>query len=204
MKHHPPHNVFFLLLMMLAVTPLYAQQQVNFGLYTNSDLFLDAPTHDVLDFGDIISGGENVQVLLSDGEAVPILIEGVEYLDVTVTLEPPANNFLLLENNIDNLNDPQKRLPVEIKMAYYNRGANGITEEAAKAEAILVTGNTVTFQIARRPGGPPGPPPTPPHAGYTPKTGTAYLFIFGNLTVNQVHAGPYSGQINIHVEYATY
>lgn len=179
-------------------------QQVGFGLYTNSELTLTKLAPDVLDFGDRISGEGQVQILLSDDAAVPIEIEGVAYLDVTVTLTPPDGDFIVLQGDADNLSEESKRMAVNIRMAYYNRGQEGITEIAAKAEAIEVVGNTVTFQIRRRPGGPPGPPPVPPHAGYTPPVAKAYLFIYGDLTVGNVNAGPYSGLIDVHVEYSTY
>ncbi len=179
-------------------------QQVSFGLYTDADLSMTVLVPDELDFGDRISGEGTVSILLADDEVVPIEIEGVAYLDVTVTLEPPTGDFLVLEGDPENLTEPDKRLPVTIKMAYYNRGQPNITEDAAKLEAIEVVGHTATFQIRRRPGGPPGPPPVPPHAGYVPPTAKAYLFIYGDLTVGNVNAGPYSGIINVHVEYSTY
>lgn len=179
-------------------------QQVSFGLYTDADLTMTVLVPDELDFGDRISGEGSVSILLTDDNVVPIEIEGVAYLDVTVTLEPPDGNFLLLEGDPENLTESDKRLPVTIKMAYYNRGQPNITEDEAKLQAIEVAGHTATFQIRRRPGGPPGPPPVPPHAGYVPPTAKAYLFIYGDLTVGNVNAGPYSGIINIHVEYSTY
>ncbi len=191
------------LLAAFALAPLHAQQ-VAFGTYADQDLVVQVLTPDVLDFGDRLSGEGPFSILLSDQEAVPIEIEGVAYLDVTVTLELPDGNFLLLQGDPDNHDDPDKRLPVTIKMAYYNRGQEGISEEAAKLEAIEVAGNMATFQIRRRPGGPPGPPPVPPHAGYVPPTAKAYLFIYGDLTVGNVNAGPYSALINVHVEYSTY
>ncbi len=192
-----------LLLPAFALAPLYAQK-VSFGTYADQGLTVQVQTPDLLDFGDRLSGEGPVSILLSDQEAVPIEIEGVAYLDVTVTIELADDNFLLLQGDPENRNDPNKRLPVNIKMAYYNRGQEGISEEAAKLEAIEVTGNMATFQIRRRPGGPPGPPPVPPHAGYVPPTAKAYLFIFGDLTVGNVNAGPYSTLINVHVEYSTY
>ncbi len=200
------NNIFlsFLTALVVVLSLPAAAQQVGFGLYTNSELTLTVLAPDELDFGDRISGEGEVSILLSDNEAVPIEIEGVAYLDVTVTFTLPDGEFLLLEGDPENYNDPNKRLPVNIQMAYYNRGQEGITEEAAKAEAIKVVGNTITFQIRRRPGGPPGPPPVPPHAGYTPPVAKAYLYIYGDLTVGNVNAGPYSGLINVHVEYSTY
>jgi hypothetical protein len=202
------NNIIILLpiltvLAVICILPASAQQ-VGFGLYTDSDLTLTKLVPEDLDFGDRVSGEGTVQILLNDDKAVPVEIEGVAYLDVTVTLVPPDNNYILLQGDADNLTEADKRMPVTIRMAYYNRGQEGITEIAAKAEAIEVVGNTVTFQIRRRPGGPPGPPPVPPHAGYTPPTAKAYLYIYGDLDVGNVNAGPYTGLINVHVEYSTY
>lgn len=190
------------LLAVFGLKPI-AAQQVGFGLYADSELTLIPLVPDELDFGTRLSGSGSVSVQLFDDEAVAIAIEGVAYLDVTVTLFPPG--YLLLEGNIENIDDASKRIVVDnIGMAYYNRGQESITIEDAKQEAINVVGNTITFQIRRRPGGPPGPPPVPPHAGYIPPQATAYLFIYGNITIGNVNAGPYSNIIDIHVEYSTY
>lgn len=179
-------------------------QQVGFGLYTDEDLVVTALIPDQLDFGNRISGEGPVSILLADEEVVVLEIEGVAYLDVTVTLTPPLNNFILLQGDEDNLHSANRRMPLNVKMAFYNRGQPNIDIPTAKQQAIEVTGHMATFQIRRRPGGPPGPPPTPPHAGYTPPTAKAYLFIYGDITVGNVDAGPYSGIIDIHVEYSTY
>lgn len=179
-------------------------QQVNFGMHAGEGLTLIPLVPEHLHFGDMFSNEGTVQVGLNDNEAVPIEIEGIAYLDVTVTLEPPAGGKLVLEGNTTYLEDANRSMPVRIKMAYYNRGQEGISEVAAKTEAVEVVGNSITFQIRRRPGGPPGPPPTPPHSGYTPPTAKAYLYIYGELDVGNVHAGPYSGMMNVHVEYSTY
>lgn len=208
MQHRFLHKLIPLILLLAAfwMTPLSAQQ-VNFGTHAEGyDLMLTPLVPDELDFGDRVSGEGTVQIQLTDDEVVPIEIEGVAYLDVTVTLEPPAENFLVLEGNLDYLEEghEDKRMPVTIRMAYYNKGQENITEEEAKTDAIEVVGNTATFRIRRRPGGPPGPPPTPPHANYTPPTAIAYLFIYGDLTVGDVNAGPYVGQMNVHVEYSSY
>lgn len=199
-------NIVLLISFMLPalfLSPLSAQK-VSFGLYTNADLILTPHVPDELDFGTRISGSGEAQILLGDDETVVIQIDGVAYLDVTVTLTPPSGDVLVLEGDLDYINDPVRSLPVDVVMAYYNRGQENIPVAQAKAEAVTVVGNTATFQIRRRPGGPPGPPPTPPHAGYTPPQATAYLFIFGTLNVGEVNAGPYSGIIDIHVEYSTY
>ena len=181
------------------MTPLSAQQ-VNFGTHAEGYELHVGPQSDMLDFGDRVSGEGTVQIQLTDDEVVPIIIEGVAYLDVTVTLTPP--NFLWLEGYDGD--DEDKRMLVSIQMAYYNKGQIDDPYAAKDYATIEDVGNIATFRIRRRPGGPPGPPPTPPHAGYTPPTAEAYLFIYGDLEVGNVNAGTYSGQITIHVEYSTY
>ncbi len=190
--------------MAFGLTPI-AAQHVNFGLYADSGLTITPDIADKpLDFGTRLSG-ESVSILHTDDEAVAFIIEGAAYLDVTVSIYPPE--FLLLEGDFDNFNDPSKRIQVDnIGMAYYNSVQNhqDIDIETARQGAITVVGNSVTFQISRRPGGPPGPPPVPPHAGYTPPPGAAVIFVYGSITIGNVNAGPYSDFIDIHVEYSTY
>lgn len=200
------HLITALLVFLLPVifeSAGYAQQ-VGFGLYADEDLVVTTLVPDELDFGSRISGEGPVSILLSDEEVVVLEIEGVAYLDVTVTLTPPMNNFILLMGDENYLNDANRRMPINVKMAYYNRGQPNIDIPTAKQQAIEVTGHMATFQIRRRPGGPPGPPPIPPHAGYTPPSAKAYLFIYGDITVGNVNAGPYSGIIDIHIEYSAY
>ena len=183
-------------------------QRVSFGTHVQDlngyELTLTKGMPEELDFGTWPREEGTVRVLLSDNEAVPIAIEGVAYLDVTVTLTAPTTLNLVPHGENDITYDATNTMPVSIEMAYYNRGEEGVAEDKAKSEAITVIGNTITFQIARRPGGPPGPPPTPPHSGYTPPKAIAYLFIYGNLEIGNVVAGDYAGEIDVHVEYTTH
>jgi len=198
-------TIHTIMMVVLMVYPGGLQaQQVDFGLYAEEGITLTPLVPDVLDFGDRFSGEGLFSIDLQEEEAVVIEIEGVAYLDVTVTLTPPTNNFILLEGNEEYLDDENNRIPLTVKMAFYNHGQENIDIPTAKQQAIEVPGHMATFQIRRRPGGPPGPPPTPPHAGYTPPTAKAYLFIFGNISVGEVNAGPYSGIIDVHVEYSGY
>ncbi len=199
---HPGHLLYLALLLFPAISA--EAQRVGFGLYSSYDLTLTRLVPEDLEFGEVTSGEGVVSIDITDTEVVPIEIEGVAYLDVTVTLTPPLGGVLLLEGDDENLGDEDRSMPVTITMAYYNGGDPNIPIDTAKSQAIEVTGDMATFAIRRRPGGPPGPPPVPPHAGYIPPTAVAYLFIYGSLTVGDVDAGPYSGTIDIHVEYSTY
>ncbi len=199
-------HLFLTSIILLALHGSVPAQQVSFGEYTGEGLTMIPLMPEELAFGDLFTNAGVISIDLSEeeGEVVPFQIEGVAYLDVTVTLTPPAGDVLVLQGNTDYLNDPERNLPINIRMAYYNKGQESIDLATAKTQAIEVTGHTATFQIRRRPGGPPGPPPTPPHSGYTPPEGTAYLFIYGDLTVGEVKSGPYSGHVDIQVEYTTY
>ncbi len=198
-------HIYLIILLMLIFRPVGLQaQQVDFGLYTEEGITLTPQLPDELDFGDRISGEGPFSIDLEEEETVVIKIEGVAYLDVTVTLTPPTNDFILLEGNEEYLSDENRRIPLTVNMAYYNRGQENIDIPTAKQQAVEVPGHMATFQIRRRPGGPPGPPPTPPHSGYTPPTATAYIFIYGDINVGEVNAGPYSGVIDVHVEYTGY
>lgn len=190
-------------------------QQVDFGLFAEQydDIALEIRTLEggeaILDFGSLNSGSgsddPNATIVKTDDRAVVLEIEGVAYLDVTVTLTPPLGNFIFLSGNEDFANDEKRQIPINVKMAYFNRVPKGDDFHPNMASGSTeVVGDMATFQIRRRPGGPPGPPPTPPHAGYTPPTAKAYLIIYGDINVGNVNAGPYSGIIDVHVEYSGY
>ncbi len=176
-----------------------SEAQVSFGLFSNDTLELNFVSVEELDFGSRISGEGTVSISLDNQEnglVVPLEIIGIAYLDVTVTI--PTTIELVQQDT--GPNDPDV-MTLNVRMAYSNRGIEG--EDFARSAAVVVPPGmgSVTFQVQRRPGGPPGPPPTPPHAGYTPPTGTAYIYIYGDLEVGPVGAGTYLGDIDIHVQY---
>ncbi len=177
--------------------------QIGFGLYTTDDIQLNLVQNLSLEFGTIESGTEEIVFITrQDDEVVVIEIDAIAYMDVTVTISPP--DYIVLEGDDNHQGDPTKRLGVSIQMAYYNRGPNEVSITQAQMNAVpVVSGEMISFQVMQRPGGPPGPPPTPPSGNYTPPRAKAYLFIYGSLTPGDVLAGPYSGIIDVHVEYTT-
>lgn len=176
-----------------------SEAQVSFGLFSSDTLELNFLSVEELDFGSRITGEGTVSISLNneeEGLVVPLEIVGVAYLDVTVTF--PATIELVQQDT--GANDPDVMI-LNVRMAYSNRGIDG--EDFARSAAVEVPPGmgSVTFQVQRRPGGPPGPPPTPPHAGYKPPIGTAYIYIYGDLEVGQVSSGTYRGEIDINVHY---
>lgn len=191
------HLAFIIILTIFALAGFKTSQaQVSFGLFSSDTLELNFVSIEELDFGPRISGSGTVSIDFQEEEGlvVPLEIVGVAYLDVTVTFPPTIE---LVQQDTDN----PDVMTLNVRMAYSNRGIDG--EDFARSAAIEVPAGmgSVTFQIQRRPSGPPGPPPTPPHAGYTPPTGTAYIYIYGDLEVGQVGAGTYRGDIDIQVHY---
>ena len=187
------------LLVLLAAVPVgnaFGQNaRINFGAYGNLPIEIMAVGHDVLEFGQIMTGDPDVVISQDDPRAVILEINAVEYMDLNVTLTPPPGSQLLRDG------DPETGIGVQIYMAYYNQG--NVDPEIAAAQATAVTGEMITFPVRRRVGGPPGPPPTPGHSGYTPPTAKAYLIIYGTLLVGSetLKAGTYNGEILVEVSY---
>ena len=186
------------LLVLLAAVPMGAIGQsarINFGAYGNLPIEIMAVGHDVLEFGQVITGDPDVVINQDDPRAVILEINAVEYMDINVTLTPPTGNQL------ERAGDSDTGIGVHIYMAYYNREATDA--ESAAAQATVVTGEMITFPVRRRAGGPPGPPPTPGHSGYTPPMAKAYLVIYGTLNVGEgtLKAGSYFGDIQVEVSY---
>lgn len=190
-----------IILGLLTLPPKLAAQQVGFGLYGHNGITLTPLIPDELDFGNVLKNQGSVAILLSDHRVVPIAIEGIAYLDVIVSITAPNGGFITLGGAPTE--DANSKIPITVKMAYYNQGGQ-VDPEVARIDAVEVVGGTITFQIARRPGGPPGPPPVPPHGNYQPPMATAYIFIYGDITVGEVNAGTYTGEIIVDVAYATY
>ncbi len=191
------HIIHACVVLVFIAFGLASTAQVNFGTHSDEDLVLEVLGPGELQFGEVFSTEQVIEITLNDknsGKVVPIAIHGIAYLDVTVTMTAPAT--LVLEGNAS------QSIPFNAYMAYSNTGMQD--ENSAQLAAIPVTGDMITFQIQRRPGGPPGPPPTPPHSGYKPPPGTAYLFVYGDINVENAFAGNYKGEILIEVVYSTF
>ncbi len=183
--------------MFLTGTTVSAQE-IDFGDYYNYTLTVAElnPGTD-FEFGTIVSGsGSNV---LTIANSKVITITGVKYLDVFVTVT--ADDELLLGGNPGCVGDPSCSIDFELEAAYANRGSNNI----GQARIISVTANsgTAQFPIKYRTTAPPSPPPTPVYEGYNPAAfnETAYLYIYGSLSVGTVNAGSYTGNIDVTLIY---
>lgn len=169
-------------------------QEIDFGSYATS--LVTANSERSLDFGVIIRPGSS-NVTLGSGQEGVVSLEGVRFLDAFVTISPYPVNYLYLDGNTGCVLD-SCRITYNMLTAYTNAGQLlDIT-----SGAIVFSGSTVRFPFRARPSGPPRPPPVPPHAGYTPPTDVAYLYIYGDVTATiDNQAGNYSNTITITVAY---
>ena len=177
--------ILFLLLFQGFLSKSFAQE-INFGRYATEGIVLtNIGSNSALDFGTLLSGEGLVQIQLTDPEVVVFSIEAEYDKDVFVTITAPPELVL----------NPGNTIPFTLGAAYANQGNDNI------AQARLISGGTARFPVLARGNQPPAPPPTPRYEGYTTPTATAYLYIYGNLTVGPVAAGTYTGQIDILVSY---
>lgn len=188
-------NIALSLIFSLILAGNVAAQRISFGTYASGDIILTQINGTGLNFNDkepVIVGGQTVTINLTDNATTVMAIEAQANLDVTVTIDAPANLSLGLNN-----------IPLKLGYAYSNVGKSG--EADAKVASVLVPAGftSITFPVLRRASGAPAPPPTPNHVGYTAPRATAYLFIYGTLGPVPAGsaAGMYTGQINIRVEY---
>jgi len=203
MKQTTRHIILLLTCSLLLAVTVAAQQRISFGLYAAEGITL-TPLNELnfnLKQSLILAGGDPVIVKLDDVacDAVGILtVEGRKDLDITVTIDAPATLDL----------DGSNHIPLAVRFAYSNTVALNETAINAKAHSIEIPAGftSTTFPISRRLSGLPAPPPTPNYAGYIAPRGTVYLFVYGTLgkVPSNAAAGLYTGNINIHVEYAKY
>lgn len=171
-----------ILFLILPYSGAYAQM-LAFNIEAPPELTVTVLSDGVLDFGNLLQNQGPVQIMLNDAGTEVISIEGHFNKSVSVTITPPAGLQL----------DASNTLPFTLGAAYAN------DEENNKGDATLFSGNTATFPL-REGGG--GPPPRGGRGGNNGQpTATAYLYIYGDITVGNVDAGTYSGVINIFIEY---
>tara|TARA_R100001143_G_C3361305_1_gene136537 strand:- start:53129 stop:53764 length:636 start_codon:yes stop_codon:yes gene_type:complete len=175
-----------------------ALSQINFGSFGSYTIQLTEISTGSLTFEGLIipeSGTHEIQL----ADAFIIEIEGVKYLDVGVLIT--ADVELLLDGNINNVGNPQKSITFTLEAAYANKGQ----QNTADADLITILSNVgdARFPILARQFQPPGPPPPPPTEAFDQSAvnEAAYLYLYGNISVGNVDAGTYTGNINISVQY---
>lgn len=173
-------------------------QEIDFGSYYGYTVSISElnPAED-LAFGTLIPNEGSKVIELSDAKVMTI--EGVEYLDVYVDIT--ADAALLKSGDLNCQADPSCSIPFTLQSAYSNRGQN-ITSQAT---LMTVASNIASarFQIRQRGNRPPGPPPTPVYEGYNPSqfNDTAYIYLYGSISIGNVDAGSYMANITITVNY---
>jgi hypothetical protein len=177
-------------------TVLSQGQEINFGDYYNYSATL-TPINN-LDFGVVVNDSGVKTFGIS--ESATIMLEGVKYLDVIVTITP--ENLQAQGSCTGNC-----EIEFTLEASYANFGSDNIVNATQMAKIGDIA--TARFPILQRTNGPPGPPPTPVH-GDNPVDiinnpniyETAYIYIYGSINVPSLNAsGLYVGTIEVRVEY---
>lgn len=183
---------------LVSISTQVIGQEIPFGSYSSAYEITPLSTGQILNFGTIVQNEGMVSVPIE--EATVVSVEGVRYLDITVDVQIDFD-FLFLNGN-DSCVDSSCRIPFTLKAAYSNR-----SDAPNVNQAILMTGSpgllSARFPIRDRGNTPPGPPPTPVYEGFNPTiyNKTAYIYLYGDLTVGNQNAGPYSYDIDVTINY---
>lgn len=171
-------------------------QEINFGDYYSYSATL-TPISD-LDFGLIVNDGGSTSLSIS--ESAVIMLEGIKYLDVNVTITP--ENLQPLSSCTGTC-----EIPFTLEASYSNLGSDDIVNSTQ----MVKIGNVATarFPILKRTSGPPSPPPIPVNGDNPVDIGnnpniyeTAYIYVYGTIVVPSLNAsGLFSGTIEVRVEY---
>ena len=177
-------------------SPLSTAQENDFDKFDFYSLsVLEANPGTSLDFGMIVDiAGETVAIDIEDAKRY--YIEGAAELDVFV--EIGADQYLLLNGDLDNLDDPTKRIQLNLRAAFANQGQ----DNTQYANYFFVTNNIASAQFQIRQTGGLSAPMKPPEEDDVVDYDYAYLYIFPtlDLTGNLV-SGNYSGNIILSVSY---
>lgn len=141
---------------------------------------LRTQTVQTLQFGELYQNAGPVQVSMGEGNMGIYSISGNPTQWVRVTLDTPG----LLRHADRSLGDS---LEISIQAAYANQGANRVED------AQLFGNSEAQFQMMQSAG------------SLTPtqmmRDVTAYIYLFGEISVGDVEPGLYDGQIVMQVEY---
>ncbi|MCF7826365.1 MAG: hypothetical protein K9M55_09015 [Candidatus Marinimicrobia bacterium] len=175
-------------LLMIGLTSQLGAQVIQFSVHVSSAL--TATKDQDMTFGEVFAGVGPVEINLGDPGMGVFAITGNEDMDVLVELTPPIGDELTHTGVSSDV------IPFTLKFAYANRGANDVNQAV-----VVSSGTTARFQLRQRESGPPGKPPTPPSSLYTETQTTAYVYIYGSMTVGSIDAGSYTGNVDITVTY---
>lgn len=191
-------HVLLLFLICCLVNAMTGAQQIHIAHHTSEDIVVTANGHGALNFNQknyLIEAGKMVDILLSDNAAAVITIEGQSDREIALTLDAPLRLTLDAVNSV----------PFNAKMAYSNSGAPSESHGRATATELIYGANTITIPFLRDNPAPAGMKAASYPAGYSPATGRVFLYLYGTLgpVPQNAAAGLYTGEINIHVSYAS-
>ena len=172
-------------MLFLGISGSTHAQVIQFSVHVASSL--NASKDQDMDLGTAIAGSGLTQVNLGDSGMGIFSITGNEELDVIVTLTAPAN--------LTHTGASSDVIPFSLEFAYANRGVNDVNH------AVVGTGGSARFQMKQRVSGPAGAPPVPPSAYHTTSDETAYIYIYGSMTVGSIDPGLYSGDVDLTITY---
>lgn len=165
-------RLLLILVLNIFISGVCSAQRGNVNVTAEQDIVITNLTGD-LNFGSVIQNQGIVQILLTAPETVVLQVEGKVNQGIRVSFTAPA------ELRLDALNT----IPFTLRAAYNDTGNNNVSG----ATVISLPLSTQTFKLPNNPG--------------PDKTGTVYLYIYGDILVGNVYAGSYSNTINVLVEY---
>lgn len=172
------HLVCACLIALLLLPRLGKAQFLRISMEVESEL--KTQTVQTLQFGDLNQNAGAVQVSMGEGNMGIYSISGNPIQWVRVTLDTPE----LLRHADRSLGDS---LEISIQAAYANQGANRVED------AQLFGNGEAQFQMMQN------------AASLTStqrlRDVTAYIYLFGGISVGNVEPGLYDGQIVMQVEY---
>ncbi len=173
-------NTFVFIILFVSVAEA---QTVNY----TSNVPLAVTKESDLSFGTVYQNEGNVSVNPGNVGVGKFRIDGQKNLDISVTLTMPSS--------IINTHDSNYSIPYTAQAAFANQGQDN--QQQAQPFSLP----TQTFRIEGRSNGPPQPPPTPRHGTYSAPQGSAWIYLYGTINVQNVITGSYTGTINITVTY---
>jgi len=181
------------------ILPAWALQAQTLALNVqSSSQNLSVTTSGDLNFGNNLMNNQGpVSIPLNSPNTVVVSITGDERCAVDISVTRPPGNALSINGSSD-------QIPFTLKAAYANDGQ----DDTAQANTFIDNNNSpssTTFRIEQQGNSNKPPWAGPKCRGGSPgsdKLSTAYVYIYGDITIGNIRAGTYTGNINLNVQYA--
>ncbi|MEX0680851.1 MAG: hypothetical protein WD097_05670 [Balneolales bacterium] len=172
------HRLRCVVLLWIAIMPgLASAQFLRLTLEVESELAAEEVSP--LRFGEVMPNTGVIRIPIGDPDMGTYSISGPQNLMVNLSVDLPEN--------LEMTGETVFQVPAMLEVAYANRNENNVDH------AIPISGGEVKFQLREDGASVVRGQPAP--------SATAFIYVYGEVIVDEIPPGIYNAEVNIEVEY---